>query len=192
MAAVTIHSDFGAKKRKSVTTSTFSPSTCHEVMGLHAMILVFLICSFKLALSLSSSTLIKRLFSSSLLSPGVGNGNPLQYSCLENPMDRGLVGYSLWGCKESDTTEDTTEHTRMCPGQGGTDALPHLSVFFSIVRGLSITVTFHNVLLCHHLYLLFFYFPFYWPLLFISAVSCLNGTYCVLPFLVSWGASLGN
>ena len=22
-------------------------------------------------------------------SPGVGNGNPLQYSCLENPMDRG-------------------------------------------------------------------------------------------------------
>ena len=21
--------------------------------------------------------------------PGVGNGNPLQYSCLENPMDRG-------------------------------------------------------------------------------------------------------
>ena len=31
-------------------------------------------------------------------SPGGGNGNPLQYSCLENPMDRGLsyglVGYS--------------------------------------------------------------------------------------------------
>ena len=35
-----------------------------------------------------------------------GNGNPLQYYCLENPMDRGaLVGYSLWGCKELDTTE---------------------------------------------------------------------------------------
>ena len=31
------------KKRKSVTTSTFSPSICHEVMGLDAMILVFLI-----------------------------------------------------------------------------------------------------------------------------------------------------
>ena len=31
----------------------------------------------------------------------------LQYSYLENPMDgwRILVGYSLWGCKESDTTE---------------------------------------------------------------------------------------
>ena len=42
------------KKRKSVTTSTFSPSICHEVMGLDAMILVFLIFGFKLALSLSS------------------------------------------------------------------------------------------------------------------------------------------
>ena len=30
-------------------------------------------------------------------SPGEGNGNPLQYSYLENPMDRGLVGYSPWG-----------------------------------------------------------------------------------------------
>ena len=28
-------------------------------------------------------------------SPGEGNGNPLQYSCLENPMDRGW-GYSPW------------------------------------------------------------------------------------------------
>ena len=39
-------------------------------------------------------------------SPRRGNGNPLQYSCLENPMGkRNLVGYSPWGCKESDTTE---------------------------------------------------------------------------------------
>ena len=37
-------------------------------------------------------------------SPGEGNGNPLQYSCLENPMDRGM-GYSPWGGKELDTTE---------------------------------------------------------------------------------------
>ena len=36
-------------------------------------------------------------------SPGEGNGNPLQYSCLEN--QRSLVGYSPWCCKESDTTE---------------------------------------------------------------------------------------
>ena len=39
-------------------------------------------------------------------SRGVGNGNPLQYSCLENPHgQRSLVVYSPWGCKESDTTE---------------------------------------------------------------------------------------
>ena len=38
--------------------------------------------------------------------PGGGHGNPFQYSCLENPHgQRGLVGYSPWGCKESDTTE---------------------------------------------------------------------------------------
>ena len=39
-------------------------------------------------------------------SPGAGHGNPLQYSCLENPMDR-WVGYRLWGRKELDTTEAT-------------------------------------------------------------------------------------
>ena len=42
---------------------------------------------------------------------GVGNGNPLQYSCLENPMDRGnLVSYSPRGCKQS----DTTAHAHAC------------------------------------------------------------------------------
>ena len=40
-------------------------------------------------------------------SPGEGNGNPLQYSCLENFMDRSLVGYSPRGCKKSDMTEAT-------------------------------------------------------------------------------------
>ena len=42
-------------------------------------------------------------------SPGEGNGNPLQYSCLENSMDweapQRLIGYSPWSRKESDTTE---------------------------------------------------------------------------------------
>ena len=37
--------------------------------------------------------------------PEKGNGNPLQYACLENPMQRSLVGYSPQGRKESDTTE---------------------------------------------------------------------------------------
>ena len=29
--------------------------------------------------------------------PGVGNGSPLQYSCLESSMDSRLAGYSPWG-----------------------------------------------------------------------------------------------
>ena len=38
---------------------------------------------------------------------GEGNGKPLQYSCLEHPMDRGArqAGYSPWGQKELDSTE---------------------------------------------------------------------------------------
>ena len=39
-------------------------------------------------------------------SAGGGHGNPLQYSCLENPHgQRNLTGYSSWGHKESGTTE---------------------------------------------------------------------------------------
>ena len=38
-------------------------------------------------------------------SPGEGKGNPLQYSCLENSVDRrSWQAYSTWGCKESDMT----------------------------------------------------------------------------------------
>ena len=38
--------------------------------------------------------------------PGGGHGNPLQYSCLENPHEqRRLAGYSPQGCEESDVTE---------------------------------------------------------------------------------------
>ena len=60
-------------------------------------------------------------------SPGEGNGNPLQYSCLENSMGR--EAKSPWCCKEQDTTQhahmrahtrtrththtDTQKHTRI-------------------------------------------------------------------------------
>ena len=51
-------------------------------------------------------------------SPGGGHGSPLQYPCLENPMDRGgwQATYSPQGHKESDTTEETS-HTRSVPAQ---------------------------------------------------------------------------
>ena len=42
--------------------------------------------------------------------PGGGNGNPHQYSCLENPMDRGARWATVHRVSESDTTE-ATEHT---------------------------------------------------------------------------------
>ena len=38
-------------------------------------------------------------------SPGEGNGNPLQYSCLENPMDGGAWWASVHGVAESHSTE---------------------------------------------------------------------------------------
>ena len=38
-------------------------------------------------------------------SPGEGNGNPLQYSCLENPTDRGAWQATVMGSQKSDTTE---------------------------------------------------------------------------------------
>ena len=50
------------------------------------------------------------------VSDGEGNGTPLQYSCLENPMDgrRSLVGRSPWGRKESDTTDATWQQQQQC------------------------------------------------------------------------------
>ena len=43
--------------------------------------------------------------------PGEGNGNPIQGSCLENSMDRGVLGCSPGGCKELDMTEQLHTHT---------------------------------------------------------------------------------
>ena len=42
-------------------------------------------------------------------SPGEGHGKPLQYSCLENPIDRGAWRATVLGVAES----DMTEHVRM-------------------------------------------------------------------------------
>ena len=39
--------------------------------------------------------------------PGGGHGNTLQYLAWRIPQTRSLAGCNSWGCKESDTTEET-------------------------------------------------------------------------------------
>ena len=47
--------------------------------------------------------------------PGGGNGNLLQYSCLENPVDRGAWWATVHGVTELDTTEQLSMHTYTIP-----------------------------------------------------------------------------
>ena len=63
--------------------------------------------------------------------PGERNGNPVQYSYLENPTDRrSLAVYSPWGCKEWDTiylldttTKPLTRQAKACDLVWGPDKL---------------------------------------------------------------------
>ena len=47
----------------------------------------------------------RSLIPGSRKSPGEENDNPLQYSCLENPMDRGAWRATVYGVAESNTSE---------------------------------------------------------------------------------------
>ena len=80
-------------------------------------------------------------------SPGEGNGNLLQYSCLENSMDR---GYSPWGCKESNMTEQLTL-SPCIPDLGKWQLHPYSC---SLKQTLLIPLPVHNshlfILLCLH------------------------------------------
>ena len=82
------------KKRKSVTVPIVSPSICHEVMVLHAMILAFRMLSFKPAFSLPSFTFIKRLFTSSFPGSSAGKNlpamqdTPIRFLGQEDPLEK--------------------------------------------------------------------------------------------------------
>ena len=68
-----------------------SPSICHEVMGLDAMIFILFECSLVVHTIKESVCNAEdiHLIPGLGRSPGERNGNPIQYSCLENSMDRG-------------------------------------------------------------------------------------------------------
>ena len=62
MAAVTVHSDFGAQEKEICHWLHFFPSIYHEVMRSDAMILVFWMLSFKPAFSTLLLQLISRTY----------------------------------------------------------------------------------------------------------------------------------
>ena len=65
--------------------------------------------------------------------PGEGDGNPLQYSCLENPMDRGAWQATVHKVtKELDTTEHTHvyEHFSLA---SGTDSEKEMATHSSVL-----------------------------------------------------------
>ena len=65
-------------------------------------------------------------------SPGGGHGNPLQYSCLENPMDRGTWRATVHGGhKKSDTSEVTYHACRPFFSQESISSI-RPEIFFSM------------------------------------------------------------
>ena len=50
--------------------------------------------------------------------PGEENGNPLQYSCLENPMDRGAWWATVRGVSKSNQAKNITWNKNLCRETG--------------------------------------------------------------------------
>ena len=87
-------------------------------------------------------------------SPGGGHGNPLQYSCLENPIDRGAWRTTVHGVTESQTRLSTHTHVYylyICFSQclSGFFNLC-LAIFFFGGRGQESSVIMLQILLCFH------------------------------------------
>ena len=66
----------------------------------------------------STDTLPQNMFTdmgATSVTIGKGNGNPLQCSCLENPVDRGAWWATVYGVAKSDTAEATQQQRRHHP-----------------------------------------------------------------------------
>ena len=63
---------------------------------------------------------------------GEGNGNPLQYSCRDNPTNTGgLAGYSPWGHKEPNMIEWlSVRHTNVYICRSSVNYLPQIGEFY--------------------------------------------------------------
>ena len=67
-------------------------------------------------------------------SPGGGRGNPLQYSCLENPTDRGGSQATVHSVTELDTTEATAHVHGVCLTDGQASGLGcYVFIFLHII-----------------------------------------------------------
>ena len=72
-------------------------------------------------------------------SPGEGNGNPLQYSCLGNPIDRGVWQDTIRGVAESNTTKQQQKYQLYFNKTTGKNAftifiLPYFPIFLILIR----------------------------------------------------------
>ena len=91
-------------------------------------------------------------------SPGGGYGNPLQYSCLENPMDRGAWQALVHGITKSQTLSNLTPYFHLCnPRIQHGLSVPYLFILSGCRNSRSLQVR------CHWL------LPFY-------GVKCLHST----------------
>ena len=99
MAAVTICSDFGGQENK----------VCHCYSIFASSVASQEVILVKNLPASAGDISDKGLIHGSRRYPGEGNGNPLQYSCLENPGTGEPGGLPSIGCTESDTTEATLQ-----------------------------------------------------------------------------------